>query len=276
MEDLYGTKTRNKILNKLFRKAEISWALSDISKSIGPMIDLFFISQFIGINGVTVMGYVTPLIMLLGLIGTDIANGAKIKTAPFLGAGNLDGANRIFSNALILGGLISLSTSLLITIFSDGVCFVLGVKDPDIFVMTRQYIYGYIISFPFLTFTVVLSPYLELEGQYNRVTVSSFMMTFIDIAADAFVIFILHGGMFELGLATSLGYIISFFIEASFFFNRKNKSTFRVSRGVDSKICLDMLKLGSPSGILKGSNALGGMIINNLLTSLHVPYLVAA
>ena len=276
MEDLYGTKTNNKILNTLFRKAEISWALSDISKSIGPMIDLFFISQFIGINGVTVMGYVTPLIMLLGLIGTDIANGAKIKTAPFLGAGNLDGANRIFSNAVILGGLISLSTSLLITIFSDGVCFVLGVKDPDIFVMTRQYIYGYIIGFPFLTFTVVLSPYLELEGQYNRVTVSSFMMTFIDIAADAFVIFILHGGMFELGLATSLGYIISFFIEASFFFNKKNKSTFRVSWGVDSKICLDMLKLGSPSGILKGSNALGGMIINNLLTSLHVPYLVAA
>ena len=97
MENLYGEKTNNKILSKLFRKAEISWTLSDISKSIGPMIDLFFISQFIGINGVTVMGYVTPLIMLLGLIGTDIANGAKIKTAPFLGAGNLDGANKIFS-----------------------------------------------------------------------------------------------------------------------------------------------------------------------------------
>ncbi len=44
------------------------------------------------------------------------------------------------------------------------------------------------------------------------------MMTFIDIAADAFVIFVLHGGMFELALATSFGYIISFFIEASFFF----------------------------------------------------------
>ena len=30
MEDLYGEKARNKILNTLFRKAEISWALSDI------------------------------------------------------------------------------------------------------------------------------------------------------------------------------------------------------------------------------------------------------
>ncbi len=40
MQDIYGEKVENKILSKLFRKAELSWALSDISKSIGPMIDL--------------------------------------------------------------------------------------------------------------------------------------------------------------------------------------------------------------------------------------------
>ena len=276
MENLYGEKTRNKILSKLFRKAEISWTLSDLSQSIGPMIDLIFTSQFIGINGVTVMGYIAPLIMLLGFIGTAIANGSKVKTAPVIGAGNLAEANRIFSNAVLFGGFISISTTLFITIFPDGVCFVLGARDPDIFVMTRQYIFGYIIGLPFLTLKVILSPYLELEGQYNRVVTSSFMMTLMDIATDAFVIFVLHGGMFELALATSLGYIVAFLIEASFFFNKKNKSTFRVSGGIDSKICFDIIKLGSPSGILKGSNALGGMIINNLLTSLQMPYIVAA
>ncbi|MBQ7559257.1 MAG: hypothetical protein IJT20_03315, partial [Synergistaceae bacterium] len=67
--------------------------------------------------------------------------------------------------------------------------------------MTRQYIYGYIIGLPFFTLTRILAPYLELEGQYMRSVMSSFMMTVIDIAADAFVIFVLHGGMFELGLA---------------------------------------------------------------------------
>lgn len=45
---------------------------------------------------------------------------------------------------------------------------------------------------------------------------------------------------------------------------------------LDSKICLNMLKLGSPAAISKGSNAAGGMIINNLLTSYDMPYLVAA
>ena len=147
MENLYGEKVKNKILSRFFTKAEIAWGLSDISRSIGPMIDLIFISQFIGIDGVTVMGYVAPLIMLLGFIGTNVANGARVKTAPSLGAGNLPEANRIFSNAVILGGLISLSTALLIAVFSDGVCFLLGVRDYDILEMTRQYIFGYILHY---------------------------------------------------------------------------------------------------------------------------------
>lgn len=106
MQNLYGEKTKNKILSRLFRKAEIAWGLSDTSESIGPMIDLIFISQFIGPDGVTVMGYVAPLIVLLNFIGTSVSDGARVNTAPFLGSGDLTEANRIFSNAVILGSVI--------------------------------------------------------------------------------------------------------------------------------------------------------------------------
>lgn len=105
MENIYDDKVKNKMLSRLFRKAETAWAVSDTSESIGPMIDLVFISQFIGLDGVTVMGYAAPLIMLANLIGNSIANGARIKAAPFLGSGNLVETNRIFSNAVILGGV---------------------------------------------------------------------------------------------------------------------------------------------------------------------------
>ncbi|MDY6399942.1 MAG: hypothetical protein SPL10_01410 [Synergistales bacterium] len=106
MKDLYGEKAKNKILSRLFTKSEIAWGLSDISKSIGPMIDLIFISQFIGISGVTVMGYVAPLIILLNFIGSSVSDGARVNTAPFFGSGDLAEANSIFSNAVIfLGGV---------------------------------------------------------------------------------------------------------------------------------------------------------------------------
>ena len=59
-----GEDTADKILHKLFRRGEISYTISDLSKAIGPMIDLMFIGRFIGPDGVTVMGYVAPLVML--------------------------------------------------------------------------------------------------------------------------------------------------------------------------------------------------------------------
>lgn len=36
MKTIYGAELNNKILHQLFRKAEISYTVSDISKAIGP------------------------------------------------------------------------------------------------------------------------------------------------------------------------------------------------------------------------------------------------
>ena len=63
METIYSGKTENRIIRRLFLKSEVSWGISDFSKAIGPIIDLFFVSRFIGIDGVTVLGYMSPLII---------------------------------------------------------------------------------------------------------------------------------------------------------------------------------------------------------------------
>lgn len=64
---------------------------------------------------------------------------------------------------------------------------------------------------------------------------------------------------------------------AGFFLKRKNHSVFHLSlKGITPKICFDILRLGAPSGVIRGSNALGGVLINNMLTTINMPYLVAA
>jgi len=99
----------------------------------------------------------------------------------------------------------------------------------------------------------------------------------IDVIADAFVVFVLHGGMLQIGLATSLGYIVPFFVCASFYAGKKSASVFRLKfKGFSPKLCAEMIRLGAPMGVTKGSKALGGLIINNLLTFFNMPYLVAA
>ena len=274
---VYNDKTENKIVRRLFVKSEVSWGISDFSKAIGPIIDLFFVSWFIGIDGVTVLGYMSPLIMFFELLGSAVANGARNKVSHLIGAGKLDDANRVFSDSLIMGGGLSILMTVLSFAFCSGVAFILGARDPGIADMTTQYIMGYLIGFPFYTLTRVITPFLQIEGQYNRVNTTSVMTTVIDVIADALVVFVIHGGMFEIGLATSIGYIIPFFVSAAYYVGKKSRSVFKLKfKGFSPKLCMEMLRLGAPMGVIKGSISISGLVINNLLTSFNMPFLVAA
>lgn len=274
---IYGGKAENKIIRRLFHKSELSWGVSDFSKAIGPIIDLVFVSHFIGVDGVTVLGFMSPLIMFFELIGSAVANGARNKVSSMIGAGKLDDANRVFSDSLIMSGGLSVLLSLLAFFFCSGLAFALGARDPGIAGMTKQYLLGYLLGFPFYTLTRVITPFLQIEGQYKRVNTTSIMTTVIDIAADAFVVFVLHGGMLEIGLATSLGYIVPFFVSAAYYAGRNSASVFRLRfKGFSPKLCAEIFRLGAPMGVTKGSKSLGGLIINNLLTTFNMPYLVAA
>ena len=265
------------LIKKLFRKSEAYYTVSDLSKAIGPIIDLMVVSLFIGPNAVTVLGYIAPLIMLFELIGTAISSGSRNEVSSLIGAGEVDEANRAFSGAVIMGGGLAVIIAILIYIFGSGVAFVLGARDPEISLMTRQYIYGYLIGFPFFTLTRILTPYLQMEGEYIRVSATSMLTTVIDVLGDLFIVFVLHGGMFGIGLATSLGYVIPFFVYATFFFGRKKRSIFKLTlKGVTPKLCINLFILGAPAGVVKASNSVGGILINNMLTSFKMAYLVAA
>ena len=207
MERELTADTDNRIIRKLFRKAENSYAVSDVSKALGPMMDLMFVSLFIGPDGVAVIGYVAPLIILFELIGTAVSSGTRNRVSPIIGSGDLAAANRAFSCSIIMGCGLALFSAVLVAAFCSFVSTVLGARDPVIHRMTMQYIYGYIIGQPFFTLTRVLTPYLQMDGQFRRVSAVSLLTTVIDVAADAVVIFVLHGGprvtVFGSGVPTS-------------------------------------------------------------------------
>ena len=265
------------IIKRLFRNAEISYSLCDLSKCIGPVIDLVFIGKFIGTEGVTVIGYVAPLIIVMELIGSTIGNGAKAKVSHAIGAGDVEEAEEIFSSAVIFGTLLGVLLSVLTIIFCSGIVVLLGDNEPVTATMTAEYIYGFMIGVPFMTLGRILFPFLQMEGQYKRLAFNSFFLTAIDALGDAFVVFFLHGSMFEFGLATSVGYILSFAYLAIFFVVKKRKTIFRLSlRRFSLKNSIDIARLGSSSGTIKIGKALGRTLVNIMLTAMSVNYLVAA
>ena len=268
--------TDNRILQRAFRKSEVSYAVTDIAKAAGPVIDLLFIGRYIGVDGITVIGYTAPLILFMELIGSTIANGARVKVGPLVGAGKAEESNRCFSASLLSGVVLSLLLSAVIILFSPGVCYILGAREPAIAALTRSYVIGYAIGAPFFVMNRILNPFLQLEGQYKRMNISSVTTTLVNVAADLFVIFVLHGGMLEIGLATSVSYFVGFFINASVYFFKKDTVFRFVTGGFTLRSCFEILQLGAPYGVLKASNSIGGILVNNILTAMNMNYLVAS
>ena len=109
------------------------------------MIGTMFIGKYIGTDGLTVMGYVAPLIMLFELIGTAVSSGSRNKVSSLIGAGELEEADRAFSASVITGACLSLFSAFLVFVFCSFVSLTLGARDPLIHEATMQYIYGYLI-----------------------------------------------------------------------------------------------------------------------------------
>ena len=277
MERFDGGKTDNRILSRLFIKAEGAYIASDGLRAIGSIVNLTFVSLYTGVGGVTAMGYIAPLILIFEMIGSNLNTGSRNKVFESIGKGDLEEADRAFSTSLILGMILAGVMSVAAGVFASKIAFLLGIRDPEIHRMTVQYIRGYVIGVPFFALTKILNAYLYIEGKYKMIGITATMATVSRIAATAVVVFGIHGGMFAIGLAVSIGYIIPFFPVAAFFFSGKSCSVFHFRlRYFGFGLSREILVLGASMCIAKGSTAAGGILINNLLTSMNVPYLVAS
>lgn len=268
-------RSKYKMLHRLFLKSEFSFAVSDLSLATGSMADLFFVSMYLGVNGITALGYAAPIVQIFGFIGTTVGNGSKAKVSSLLGAGNREEGNKVFSTSVGIGAGTAAVCAILVMLFCSRVALLLGARAPEVFDIARQYIYGFSIGVPFYVGTRILRPYLQLEGQYRRLNIIAGLTTAASIIGDMAVVFLFRGNMFGIAFATSIGDIGAFCISAEYFLRKKSFYRFSV-REIRIPLFAEVVKLGSASAAIKGSRVVGVAIINNLLTALNIEYLVGA
>ena len=79
---------------------------------------------------------------------------------------------------MITSGGICIVLVILVLVFRSSVACLLGARNPVIQQMTSAYILGYLVGFPFFTLTKTLTPFLQTEGQYKRVNITSLLACF--------------------------------------------------------------------------------------------------
>lgn len=271
-------KESDRLIEGMFSTAMGVYIITYLISVIGPTIDGIFVGSYFTVDDVAAIGLTSFLLVgYRTLAASIISAGANIMVSRLIGSGNKEEANHVFSMSLILAVGASCLIALVSIIFSNQIAILLGAKGDlaNLMKPTSDYLIGYSLGLPFYTIAIILIPFLKMDGDYRLVTLSSVVMTIVDILADLYAVKCTDGGMFMIGLATTVGHIAFCLIVLSHFFFRDTLFHFSL-RKIHWAQSLDVLRIGSNTGVIKLSTTMCGIIINRMLAAFVASEVIAA
>lgn len=253
-----------KIINKLFRSSVVSIIAATVAAMIGIVVDGVVIGRFLGEDGMAAYTLVMPVVNLATSFSGILATGAQVVCAHHLGAGDKLKARKAFSVAMIITVAISVILMIVIVFFKDPICIMLGAKTEILLKGSTDYLLGVMFALPSVLFLFEFNALMRLDGDANRVVVAVAVMTVLDIVFDLLNALVIKGGLFGMGMATSVSYGIGLIIMLLHF--TKKDIIFKLYlKGLRFKDFLEIFATGSSSGVGSASAMLRVAIINRIL-----------
>ena len=257
------------ITKQLFQKSMITMFIAELSSGITAIVDGILTGRFLGASALAVSGLGAPYYSIASIISGILMVGSTNLCTNAVGKGDREGLNGLFSLTVSLGALLSL----LLAAFGVGMpqqfarLFGAGGATEEVCSQTAVYLRGLFLGAPFFIMYVVLIPMLQLDGDSVRPKIASIASAVTDIVGDLLNIFVFHGGMFGMALASSLSHFVAFLIVASHFM--KKDSLFRFSlRTIRIKMVFPLLKDGLPRAMCMLSRAVLPILLNAMLLRL--------
>ena len=267
------------MIKRLFGQMMIAQVISSMTVTLCMLIDSIVICRFLGVDAMAAYGYTQPVLLAFAAPGAMISAGVQVVCGKTLGRGDREGSDSCFTVSVALTSAISLLGLILVLVFSGPLCTLLGAGRPEpgnpVYYLTKDYLTGFIIGVPAFLTAQVMVPYLQMSGKRTRLVTAVVLMTVIDVALVLLNVLVIHGGIFGMGLASSLSYYAAVFIGIGCFISKDRLFTLR-RKGLS----LDMLRLivgnGIPTIINQLSLVFLILLLNNLLRSFGGNLAVAA
>jgi len=243
------------------------------------LIDSIVIGRFLGVRAMAAYGYTQPVLLAFAAPGAMISAGVQVVCGKTLGGGDREGTDSCFTVSVALTALISLLGLAFVLLFSGPLCTLLGAGRPGpgnpVFHLTKDYLTGFIIGVPAFLTAQLMVPYLQMSGNRTRLVSAVLVMTVLDIALDLLNVLVIHGGIFGMGLASSLSYYAAVFTGLGCFL--KKDCIFRLRRsGLKIAMLRSIVSNGIPTIINQLSLVFLVLLLNNLLKSTGGHVAVAA
>ncbi len=271
---------KHDIVSNVFSNTLVAYILSTISYAVGPLADGAVIGNFYGVDCVAAYGMVWTAVLIYALIGGVSGGGSRNLYTGLLGNGRVDAANRVFTTAMLFCGILSAILTALTFVFPHSVAGLLGANGnaENLAPLMEAYLMGFAPGVIFMNGAKVLSGYMSIDSD-NKINIYAVIaMSVVDILGDLAAVFIFHGGLFALGLATALGNLVYFCVLSTHFLKKNHilKYHFEGILKEAPETVKGILKNGAPAGMTRVAGAAGGIIINHLLAATAMSETIAA
>ena len=257
----------------------ITQVISSMTVTLCMLIDSIVICRFLGVDAMAAYGYTLPVLLAFAAPGAMISAGIQVVCGNTLGSGDRDETNSCFTVSIAITALISLLGLAFVLLFSGPICTLLGAGTPGaqnpVYYLTKDYLTGFIIGVPAFLTAQIMVPYLQMSGKRTRLVTAVLVMTILDIAFDLINVFLINGGIFGMGLASSLSYYAAVIVGIGYFLGKD--CIFRLQRkGLNYAMLRRIVSGGIPTVINQLSLVLLVLLNNNLLKTTGGNVAVAA
>lgn len=260
------TQKSDLIVRKMFRNAVLGIIVAEISNAITTFIDATVTGRFLGETALAATSMAAICYTIAAIFSGILSGGSQKIATSKIGDGNVKEANQFFSMVLFV--TFALSTFLAVVSFlgASVITQTIGISrdDTDLFNQTIQYIRGFVIGTPANILVVVLIPFAQLEGKNKTMWLGALILFIVDTAGDLLNVFVFHGGVFGMGLATALSYWVNLFVLYSTFLRKESMFRFRIAQ-MDFHDLGNMIKIGLPRATKRVGNLLRPIFLNRII-----------
>ena len=256
-----GTENIGKLLFRYALPAIIAMTAA----SLYNMADSIFIGQGVGALAISGLAITLPLMNIAAAFGALVGVGAAALVSLRLGQKDMDGANHILGNVIILNTIIGIGMTLVALPFLDPILLFFGASENTL-PYARDYmkviLYGNVVTHLYLG----LNNVLRASGYPNKAMIAMLASVFINCGLNALFIFVLGWGISGSAWATVVAQIMALSIEVKHFCNPKY--LLHIQKGIlklKKNIVRDILSIGMSPFLMNLCSSLVIILINKSL-----------
>ncbi|MCR5304720.1 MAG: hypothetical protein K6E33_09175, partial [Lachnospiraceae bacterium] len=260
------------MISKMFFSAAITMIFTQLISVVATIIDGIITSRYLGDVAYSSVSLFGPFSGIMSMIVIFFSTGCQVLCSTMIGKGKKDTANHVFSMSVIFVFCSSILILLIYGFQSDLLISLYGKtpdKTPDIYLHLKQYLHGYMIGVPAAMLTQLLGPMCVMDGAKKRFILSAITLCVVDVTGDLLNVFVFHGGVFGMGVATSVSFMIQFLIPSLHVFTHRGFLRFSVHK-VPLSLLMDLARNGAPVFIQYMGTVLRDFLINTLYILLAV------